>query len=237
MANTTIQLRHSTQTGNTPVSLANGEIAINTQDGKLYYADPSGTIQEISGFPGPSGLDTEVQFNDSGVLGANSRLTFDKTTGTLTANTFVTSGDFGNILAANTIYANSFVANTGFIQFSDGSKQFTANVPDSYARNHANAAFDAANTADSKAVTSGSYANSAFAVANSVAAYSNTVNNTQNNSITIIQGVDSTQNTNITDARNHANAAFIHANAAFDAANTAGDATIGDILALSIALG
>jgi hypothetical protein len=49
--------------------------------------------------------------------------------------------------------------------------------------NTANSAFLAANTADAKAVTAGSYANSAFLVANSAAVYSNTVNNTQNNSI------------------------------------------------------
>ena len=30
MANTIIQLKHSTVTGNTPVSLANGEISINS---------------------------------------------------------------------------------------------------------------------------------------------------------------------------------------------------------------
>ena len=164
MANTTIQLRYSTETGNVPVSLANGEIAINTQDGKLFYADPSGTVQEFSGFPGPSGLDTEIQFNDSGVLGANSRLTFNKTTGTLTANSFVTSGSFGNILAANTIYANNFVANTGFIQFSDGTKQYTANVPDSYARNTANAAFIHANAAFDAANTSGGSSGNSFGV-------------------------------------------------------------------------
>ena len=90
MSNTTIQLRHSTETGNVPVSLANGEIAVNSQDGKLFYADPTGTVQEFSLYPGPSGLDTEIQFNDSGVLGANSRLTFNKTTGTLIVNGTVT---------------------------------------------------------------------------------------------------------------------------------------------------
>ena len=49
-------------------------------------------------------------------------------TGTITATSFITTGSYGNILGANTIYANNFVANTGFIQFADGSKQFTANA-------------------------------------------------------------------------------------------------------------
>ena len=210
MSNTIIQLRHSYVTGNVPSSLANGEIAINTYDGKLFYrGGASNTIQTIERYEGPAGLDGEIQFNDSGVLGADSGLTYNKTTdvltvvggaivggvnvtpqiqlaftqantpshvansaasyansafsvansasgaasagsyansafarannsldannggtvtGTITATSFITTGSFGNIQGANTIYANNFVANTGFIQFADGSKQYTANA-------------------------------------------------------------------------------------------------------------
>ncbi len=232
MANTIIELRRSNVSGNVPSSLANGEIAINTYDGKLFYrGGASNTIQTIERFQGPAGLNQEVQFNDSGVLGADSGLTYNKTTdvltvvggaivggvnvtpqiqlaftqanssfiaansagvyangafakantqdainltqnnsitaafaaanaatatdttqnnsitaaftrannsldannggavtGTITATSFITTGSFGNILGANTVYANNFVANTGFIQFADGSKQFTANA-------------------------------------------------------------------------------------------------------------
>jgi len=121
MANTVIQLKHSTIQGNVPVSLANGEISINTRDGKIFYADPTGTIQEFSEFSGPSGLNQEIQFNDSGVLGANSRLTFNKSTSVLTVVG-------GAIQGANLIYANTFIANTGgYFEFADGSKQYTAN--------------------------------------------------------------------------------------------------------------
>ena len=217
MANTIIQLKHSTVQGNVPVSLANGEISINTRDGKLFYADPTGTVQEFSGFPGPSGLNQEVQFNDLGVLGSDSGLTYNKTTdiltvvggaiiggvnvtpqiqlafthanaaynaangavavnltqnnsitaaftaansagnyanaafiqanaaytrannslnantggivtGTITADSFITTGSYGNIQGANLIYANTFIANSGgYIQFADGTKQYTAN--------------------------------------------------------------------------------------------------------------
>ena len=78
-------------------------------------------------------------------------------TGTITATSFITTGAFGNITGANTIYANNFVANTGFIQFSDGSRQFTANAgsgggtTDQVARDTANAAFIKANTGTSGA--------------------------------------------------------------------------------------
>jgi hypothetical protein len=42
MSNTTIQLRKSGQTGNTPVDLAHGELAINYADGKLFYKNGVG---------------------------------------------------------------------------------------------------------------------------------------------------------------------------------------------------
>ena len=231
MANTVIQLRNSTVTGNVPSSLANGEISINSRDGKFFYSTPAGAVITHYPYLGPAGLNKEIQFNDSGTLGSNSGLSFDKTsgslnvstslivggrdlgayanaaflrantpdhvansassyansaflrantpsdvansaasyansafirantaataantpsatanaaftrannsldannggtvTGTITATSFITTGSFGNIQGANTIYANNFVANTGFIQFADGSKQYTANA-------------------------------------------------------------------------------------------------------------
>ena len=108
MANTIIQLRHSTIQGNVPVSLANGEISINTRDGKLFYSKPDGTIMEFSGFAGPSGLNREVQFNDSGTLGANGQFTFNKSLPAL---------NVGGVSLTNT-----------YIQFGDGTRQYTANV-------------------------------------------------------------------------------------------------------------
>ena len=42
MSNTTIQLRKSGQTGNTPADLAHGELAINYADGKLFYKNGVG---------------------------------------------------------------------------------------------------------------------------------------------------------------------------------------------------
>jgi hypothetical protein len=174
------------------------------------------------------------------------RFTFGRTTGNFTANGDVTATNFlvgslnvnehaqsafvrannsldantgGEVSANVTISANltaSNVATQTYIQFGDGTKQFTASTDtDQYARDtanasfiHANASFDFANT-----ISGGSAIdNVARALANSAIS----TNITQNNSIT---------------------AAFIHANAAFEAANTAGGATIGDVLALSIALG
>jgi hypothetical protein len=47
-SNTTILIRKSVVSGNTPTELANGEIALNSADGKIFYADPIGDIVSIS---------------------------------------------------------------------------------------------------------------------------------------------------------------------------------------------
>ena len=117
MSNTIIELRHSYVTGNVPSSLANGEIAINTYDGKLFYrGGVSNTVQTIERFTGPAGLDGEVQFNDSGSLGADSGLTYNKTTDVLTVVGGVNAGGINVTPTLSSAY------------------------------DHANAAFNAANT-------------------------------------------------------------------------------------------
>ena len=140
MANTTLQIRHSTVAGNTPPSLANGEIAINSRDGILYYSTPSGTVTALTAASGPSGLNKEIQFNDSGSLGGSEKLTFDKTTGelvvngTVRANIFSDDGidlyDFSNrafttanaaFAAANSAFANNVVQVSVFETTSNGS--------------------------------------------------------------------------------------------------------------------
>jgi hypothetical protein len=315
MANTVIELRHSRATGNVPTSLANGELAINTYDGKLFYrGGVSNTIQTITRFTGPAGLDTEVQFNDSGSLGSSGKLTFNKTTGLLTvngtvrANIFSDDGvdlyDFSNtafntanaaflaanastatdatqnnsitaafarannslnvqaggaitgnltvsgnltvlsnatitnlsvtttlnvstsaltvnsittgsgtggvISGANVVYSNVFVANSsGYFQFSDGSRQFTANAggggtTDTFARNQANAAFSAANTAQSAATSAQGTASSA----------ASTASGAQSTATSALGAAATAQNT--------ADAAFIKANTGTTGANSFG---------------
>jgi len=145
MANTVIALRSSGVASNTPSLgvLANGELSLNFADGILYYKSSSNTLGSIK-TTAVSGLTTEVQFNDAGVFGANANFTFNKTIATLnvkninvstnltTVNltaTSITTGVDGIIAGANVIYSNVFVANSGgYVQFSDGSKQYTANA-------------------------------------------------------------------------------------------------------------
>jgi len=140
MANTTLQIRHSTVAGNTPFSLANGEIAINSRDGVLYYSTPSGTVTALSASSGPAGLNKEVQFNDSGSLGGNNKLTFDKTTGELVVNGTVRANIFSDDgidllsytnkafaaanaahLTANSAFANNVIQSLVYEVQADGS--------------------------------------------------------------------------------------------------------------------
>lgn len=82
---TPIQLYYSTTASTSPSSgnLANGELAINITDGKLYYKDNTGTVKLLASnasSTGPAGSNTQLQFNNSGVFGASSNLTWNGTT-------------------------------------------------------------------------------------------------------------------------------------------------------------
>ena len=81
---------------------------------------------------------------------------------------------------------------------------------------YVNDAFNKANAAYNQANTTQTFASEAFHKAN--ASYN--LANTNATNITSLEGVNVTQNTNITNAQNKADASFIHANAAFDKANT-----------------
>ena len=163
MANTVIQLKHSTETGNVPASLANGEISINNRDGKFFYSTPAGVVVTHYPYLGPSGLNQEIQFNDSGILGSASGLTDNKTTNVLTV---VGGAIIGGVNVTPQIQLAFTQANT------------PSDVANS-AASYANSAFSTANSA-SGAASAGSYANSAFLtantpsdVANSAASYAN----------------------------------------------------------------
>lgn len=79
-----------------PASVAAGQAAIvfDSTDSTLYAYNGS-WVRAVPGGGGsgtPGGSDTYVQFNDGGVLGGNSALTFNKTTGLLTTGSLITTG-------------------------------------------------------------------------------------------------------------------------------------------------
>ena len=67
MANTTIQIKKSGTPTAVPTNLANGELAINYADGKLFYKAANGTIAQISG-AGGSSANTFATMNANGTL-------------------------------------------------------------------------------------------------------------------------------------------------------------------------
>jgi hypothetical protein len=87
---------------NTFVLSTDGDIGINTHDGRLWVSNGS-VVSEIGGGSGiPGGTDTQVQFNDSNNFGGNANLTYNKTTGVLTVN--------GTISATNLVSTGDVTA-------------------------------------------------------------------------------------------------------------------------------
>jgi len=150
MPNTTIELRSSGSTGNTPSLgvLANGELAINRADGILYYKSSSNTLGSIRTTQ-PAGLTTEVQFNDAGSFGTDANFTFNKSTDILTV--------VGGVIAAGTNVAPALAANAAYSAAAFALAN-TANIT-------ADASFSKANTANITADASFSKANAANVLA------------------------------------------------------------------------
>ena len=88
---TPIQLYNSTTAAAAPIAanLANGELAINITDGKLYYKDNSGVVQVIAtkGAGTIGGSTTQIQYNNAGALAGNAAMTFNSGTSTTTLTT------------------------------------------------------------------------------------------------------------------------------------------------------
>lgn len=255
MANTIIALRQSGATGNTPSLgvLANGELSLNYADSILYFKTVSNTLGSIRTTQ-PAGLTTEIQFNDAGSFGTNSAFNFNKTTGTLnvkniivstnlTANTIITGSGAGGIIAgANVIYSNIFVANSTTTSISNSTGAIISNGGLGVKGNvYADAIYDGgvevivfANAAFNKANTANVTAEAAFSMANSANVLAQAAFNKANTDFTNISVTPGT----------YGNASAIpsitvDANGRISTITTATltAATIGDALALSIALG
>ena len=96
---TPIQLYFSTTAAATPSAgnLANGELAVNITDGRLFYKDNGGTVRVLAGTGGSgvvAGSNTQVQFNNNGVFGASANMVFNGTRLTVAdlADSGLTSG-------------------------------------------------------------------------------------------------------------------------------------------------
>ena len=114
---TPILLYHSTTAAAVPISgnLANGELAINITDGKLYYKSNAGVVTLLAGAGGTgivAGSNTQVQFNNSGVFGASANFTWSGTSLAVTGTVAVTG--------ALTATLDSTFSSTGALSISKG---------------------------------------------------------------------------------------------------------------------
>jgi hypothetical protein len=118
---TPISIFYSTTASAAPTagSLVAGELAINTNDGVLYYKDSSGVVQKLAtkGGVGTSST-TQVLYNNAGLIAGSSNMTFNGTTLT-TANdasiSGLTVGKGGGATSQNTALGISAIgsSNTG----------------------------------------------------------------------------------------------------------------------------
>ena len=107
---TPISLYYTTTAAAVPTAgnLVAGELAINTQDGKLFYKDAAGVVQVIAGKGGAGvagGSNTQVQYNSSGSLAGDADMTFNGTTLTLANDASIsglTVGKGGGAVTSNT---------------------------------------------------------------------------------------------------------------------------------------
>ena len=102
------------------------------------------------------------------------------------------------------VYADVvYITSTNGINFSDGTRQTTAVALDSWVRGHANASYSTANAAYSQANAGVSLAQSVYDFANNLSGgiaqdgFARNIANTAASNTVILQGVNVTQNTNI----------------------------------------
>jgi hypothetical protein len=112
---TPIQLYFSTTASAVPLAanLAQGELAINITDGKLYYEDNAGVVQVIAtkGAGTIGGSNTQIQYNNAGALAGNAAMTFNSATSTTTLTTLNLTNALGAIYGgtAQSTYAQGDV--------------------------------------------------------------------------------------------------------------------------------
>ena len=110
IANTTVLLKKSATPGRAPSALANGEIAINYADGKLYYLNANGSIASISSGGSPTYSFATINANSSLILATSPTDILSISPGNnITISACTTSKTITiNALAPTTTTANSY---------------------------------------------------------------------------------------------------------------------------------
>ena len=224
MSNTTIQLRKSGQTGNTPADLAHGELAINYADGKLFYKNGVGikSIENQKTF-------STVNSNNSLIIatsptdilnivpGTNITISTNTTSKTITINSTASGGGGGDDIVARELAQGAFTAantaasNTVYLQAVNDLQNTNITSVNTFV----GSSFNSANAGVTLATAAYAQANSA----SSNTVYLNEINTLQNTNITSV-------NTFAASAFNSANAGVTLATAGYNQANNASSNTI-----------
>ena len=109
---TPISLYYSTTASAAPTSgnLVAGELALNNNDGKLFYKDSSGVVQVLAskGTGTIGGSTTQVQYNNAGAFAGSANMTFDGTSLSLTNQLNLTNASNYNLYASGA--GNNYMA-------------------------------------------------------------------------------------------------------------------------------
>lgn len=120
-----ILTKNLTNAGAVPLVLAQGELAVNITDKKVWIGNELNTpVLLINSVAAPTavGVNTQILFNDSGVIGAHAGLTYNKTTSTLTVTNITgltnVTGNAGTasqlLFARNIALGGDVLGNTNF---------------------------------------------------------------------------------------------------------------------------
>lgn len=130
---TPIQTYYSTVAGHVPVNtnLVDGELAINTADGKLFYKDSGGTVQILAtkGTAVIGGSNTQIQYNSSGSFAGSANFVWDNSNvrlGVGTATPAVTAAFVGTdaMLIPKGTTAQEPTGVAGYLRFNTDTTQF-----------------------------------------------------------------------------------------------------------------
>ena len=136
---TPISIYYSATATNTPTAgnLVAGELAINTNDGILYYKDSAGVVQTIGTKGGVgSSTTTQVLYNSSGLVVGSANMTFNGTTLTLANDASISGLTVGKGLADSqgTAFGNAVLSSntTGSQNVGVGYQALKANTTGYY---------------------------------------------------------------------------------------------------------
>ena len=119
---TPIQLYYSTTASAVPVAgnLANGELALNTNDGKLYYKDSGGTVQLIASKDSTTNV-ASISFGSTGLTPSTATTGAVTVAGTLA----IANGGTGQTSASAAFNALSPITTTGDLILGNGTNSAT----------------------------------------------------------------------------------------------------------------